>query len=141
VLSTSPSSRSHIEYSPEKSERRRLQTHIYEIQKENRDKQSKHIMPLVLQSKQDTVTSMVRDVIDDLEVVATGCPAQDLDVEIAEQLLDASLSSEDDVAECLAGVFAVALGGLEQCHPSDYQRRGKELFERMRRANLVRTPS
>eukprot|EP00339_Tiarina_fusa_P003726 CAMPEP_0117042290 /NCGR_PEP_ID=MMETSP0472-20121206/29463_1 /TAXON_ID=693140 ORGANISM="Tiarina fusus, Strain LIS" /NCGR_SAMPLE_ID=MMETSP0472 /ASSEMBLY_ACC=CAM_ASM_000603 /LENGTH=99 /DNA_ID=CAMNT_0004753497 /DNA_START=75 /DNA_END=374 /DNA_ORIENTATION=+ len=98
-------------------------------------------MPLILQSKQDTVTSMVRDVIDDLEVVATGCPAQDLDVEIAEQLLDASLRSEEDVAQCLVGAFADALGDLDQFDSSEYEHRGKELFERMCQANLVERTS
>jgi hypothetical protein len=94
-------------------------------------------MPLVRQSKQATVTSIVRDVIDDLEVVVTGCPARDLDAEITEQLLHASLSSENDVAECLARVFADVLEEDEgEFEPSDCQRPGKELFERMRQAKL-----
>ena len=89
------------------------------------------------------MTSIVRDVIDNLEPETTTpcCPAQDFDIsaEIIETLLHSSLSSEMDIAECLADIFAEFLGDGEETsyEPKAYEGPSKVLYEKISKANLL----
>ena len=120
-------------------------------------------MPFIRRSKEDVVTSIVRDVIDDMEPVAScGCPVlvQSLDAEITEMLLDLSVTSSEDIAECIADIFAdvfttaavaedqgkssdssasssTSSSSASLFDPSNYNRPATELFERMQAANLL----